>query len=123
MNGGQQCPFIPPYRAGDRIGPFRCDAIAAKVVLAFRGRKRDPAAGAEGGADEMNPFGAGRAKRERVASFQQCIAGDTTGWKNEVGDPGQDLVQGYIPLASAFRETVSSGTAICGASDQSLSRS
>ncbi len=55
--------------------------------------------------------------------FQKRAAGEAAGRKEQIDDPGQDLVQGYIPSLNAFRETVSSGTAIWGASDQSLSRS
>ncbi len=56
-------------------------------------------------------------------SFRMHVACDATGRKEQVGDPGQDPFQCYIPLVSAFRETVSSGTSIRGASDHSLSRS
>jgi hypothetical protein len=71
----------------------------------------------------MDPAQAGWAEGEGIVPFQEIIARRATGRKNEVGDPGQDLFHGYIPLISAFRETVSSGTAIRGASDQSRSRS
>jgi len=123
VNGRQQRIFIPSNRSGNRIGLFRDETVAAEVVVPIRNGKRDPTPVTEGGADEMDPFKTGWAEGEGIMSLQEIAAGGAAGRENEVGDPGQDLFQDYIPLASDFRETVSSGTAIRGAPDQSRSRS
>lgn len=123
MDGRQQRFLVSSDRSCDRIGSFRDETLPAKVVFPFRGGKRGSAAGAEGGADETDTRHAARTEGEGTVLLQKFFTGDAAGRKNEVGDPGQDLFQGYIPSARAFKEAVSSGTAIRGVSDQSRSRS
>ena len=104
-------------------GNIRYETFPAEVVFPFRGGKGDAATGTEGGADEADPGRAGRAEGEGAVTLHDDAAGEAAGRKDHVGNPGQDLSQGYIPRANAVREAVSSGTAIRGASAQSLSRS
>jgi hypothetical protein len=123
MDGRQERLLVSSDRSCDRIGSFRDETLPAKMVFPCRGGKRGSAAGTEGGVDETDARHAGRAEGEGSVLLQRFSTGDAAGRKNEVGDPGQDLFQGYIPSASAFREAVSSGTAIRGVSDQSRSKS
>src|SRR4030042_1982851 len=51
----QQRFFVIAYGAGDGIGPLCHETIPAEMVRPFRKGKGDPAAGAEGGADEADP--------------------------------------------------------------------
>ena len=115
--------FVQSDSPGDRIGPLGCEALPAEVVFPFCGGKGDAASGAAGGTDEADPRRTGGAEGEGSMLLQDGAAGNAKGREDQVGDPGQDLFHGYISLVSAFRVTVSSGTSIRSASDQSLSRS
>lgn len=123
VDGRQQRFLVPSDRAGDRIGLVLPQTVAAKVIFPFRYGKWNPATRTERGADGSNPVQAGWTERKRTVSLQQVVAGDAAGRKDEVGDPGQDLFQGYIPSGSSFSEAVPSGMASRGVSNQSRSRS
>ena len=115
--------FVQSDRPGDCIGSLGCEALAAEVVGPVRGGKGMPHRGQRGEWMTWIPAVQGRTEGEGCMFLQDRAAGDAKGREDQVGDPGQDLYQGYISLVSAFRVTVSSGTSIRGASDQSLSKS
>ena len=71
----------------------------------------------------MDTRRAGGAEGERAMFLEDETADEATGREEQIRDPRQEFVHGYSPLSSVPRETVSSGTIICGASAQSLSRS
>ena len=119
----QERVFVKAYRPGESKRPLGDETFSAEAVFLFLGGEGDPAPGAERRADVADPGRALQAEGESAVFMKDFAARDAAGRKDHVGNPGHDLFQYHIPLVSAFRETVSSGTAIRGASDHNLSRS